>query len=343
VIHDSILDTIGTTPVIRLNRIGADGVTIYAKVEAFNPMGSVKDRLAHAIIRDAEQSGRLRPGQTVVEATSGNTGISLAMVCAARGYPFVATMVETFSVERRQIMRALGAKVILTPAAEKASGMVRAAEELAERHGWFLARQFENPANPRCHRETTAREILADFAGLRLDYWVTGYGSGGTMSGAGEELKRHLPDLKVIAWEPESAGLLLGGEWKPHRIQGVAPNFIPAVMNPAVADEVIAVSDDEAKQFALRLAREEGIFAGLSAGATLAAALRVAAGAAPGSTLLVMLPDTGERYLSTYLCEGLDGGSDELEPRPHCEPAAFCGAVAAQGARRQAEQIREHV
>ncbi|MCB1808741.1 MAG: pyridoxal-phosphate dependent enzyme, partial [Candidatus Competibacteraceae bacterium] len=238
-IYDSILDTIGNTPVVKLNRIAPAHVTLYVKIEAFNPMASVKDRLAYAIITDAEQRGTLKPGQTVVEATSGNTGIALAMVCAAKGYPFVATMVETFSIERRKIMRALGAKVILTPAAERGSGMVRAAEELAAKHGWFLARQFENPANPAYHRNTTGPEILSDFAGRRLDYWVTGWGTGGTMTGAGEMLKLARPDTKIIATEPAAASLLAGDEWKPHKIQGWTPDFIPDVLNREVYDELV--------------------------------------------------------------------------------------------------------
>ena len=226
-IYDSILDTIGNTPVVKLQRIGPDHVTIYVKIEAFNPLGSVKDRLAFAIIDDAERRGAIEPGQTVVEATSGNTGIALAMVCAAKGYPFVATMVETFSVERRKIMRGLGAKVILTPAAERGSGMVRRAEELAEKHGWFLARQFENPANPAFHRQTTGPEILSDFAGKRLDFWVTGWGTGGTLTGAGEMLRAARPDVKIITTEPAEARLLAGDDWKPHKIQGWTPDFIP--------------------------------------------------------------------------------------------------------------------
>ena len=219
-IYNNILETIGNTPVVRLNRMGPDHVELFVKVESFNPMASVKDRLAFAIVNDAEQKGLLKPGQTVVEATSGNTGIALAMVCAAKGHPFVATMADSFSIERRKVMRGLGAKVILTPAAERGSGMVRKAEELAEKHGWFLARQFENPANPEYHRNTTGPEILRDFAGRRLDYWVTGYGTGGTMSGAGAVLKAARPDLKVVATEPAGATLLAGNEWQPHKIQG---------------------------------------------------------------------------------------------------------------------------
>jgi cysteine synthase len=311
VIYDSILDTIGDTPVVRLNRIPPKHVTIYGKVEAFNPMSSVKDRLALAIINDAENRGAIRPGQTVVEATSGNTGIALAMVCAAKGYPFVATMAESFSVERRKIMRALGAKVLLTPAAERGTGMVLAAERLAEKHGWFLARQFQNPANPAFHRQTTGPEILKDFASRRLDYWVTGWGTGGTMTGAGEMIKLARPEVKIVATEPAEASLLGGREWQPHKIQGWTPDFLPDVLNPRVFDELVTVTDQEGKETARRLAREEGIFVGISAGATLAAALKVAARAEPGSVLLVMLPDTGERYLGTYLFDDISDGSDD--------------------------------
>ncbi|NGX15689.1 cysteine synthase A [Wenzhouxiangella sp. XN24] len=310
-IHDSILSTIGRTPVVRLNKIGPGHTTIYVKIESFNPMASVKDRLAFAIIDDAEKRGVLKPGQTVVEATSGNTGIALAMVCAARGYPFVATMVETFSVERRRVMKALGAKVILTPAAERGTGMVRRAEELAKKHGWFLARQFENEANPAFHRNTTGPEILSDFAGRRLDYWVSGWGTGGTLTGAGEMLKLARPDLKIVATEPEGASLLAGKEWKPHKIQGWTPDFIPPVLNRQVFDELVTVTDEESRDCARALATQEGILVGLSAGGTLAAALKVAEQAEPGAVLLAMLPDTGERYLSTYLFEGIDESSDD--------------------------------
>jgi len=310
-IYNNILETIGRTPVVRLNRIAPKHVEMYVKVEAFNPAASVKDRLALAIIDDAERSGTLQPGQTVIEATSGNTGIALAMVCAARGYPFVATMVETFSIERRKIMRAFGARVILTPAAERGSGMVRRAEELARRHGWFLARQFQNPANPAFHRQTTGPEILSDFAGRRLDFWVTGWGTGGTLTGAGEVIRLARPEVKIIATEPAGASLLGGQEWKPHKIQGWAPDFLPDVLNRELHDELVPVTDEESKIAARRLAAEEGIFVGISAGGTLAAALRVAEKARPGSVLLVMLPDTGERYLSTYLFDDITDGSDD--------------------------------
>lgn len=310
-IYNSILDTIGNTPVVRLNNIAPEHVDMYVKVESFNPMASVKDRLAFAVIDDAEKRGVLKPGQTVVEATSGNTGIALAMVCAAKGYPFVATMVETFSVERRKIMRALGAKVILTPAAEKGSGMVKKAEELAKKHGWFLARQFENPANPAYHRNTTGPEILRDFAGKRLDYWVSGWGTGGTLTGAGEMIKQARPDTKIIATEPAAASMLAGQDWAPHKIQGWTPDFVPDVLNREVYDELHPVTDEEAKHWALQLASKEGIFVGLSCGGTLAAAMKVAEQAEAGSTILAMLPDTGERYLSTYLFEGMNEGSDD--------------------------------
>lgn len=310
-LHDSILDTIGGTPVVRLHRVAPAHVELYAKVESFNPGGSVKDRLALAIVLDAERRGTLKPGQTIVEATSGNTGVALAMVAAARGYPFVAVMAETFSIERRKLMRAYGAKVILTPAAERGSGMVRKAEELAGKHGWFLARQFENQANPEWHRNTTGPEILRDFAGRRLDCFVSGWGTGGTITGAGEMLKLARPGLTVVAAEPAVASLLAGAEWQPHRIQGWTPDFVPAVLDRDVVDRIVAVDDVVARDTARRLAREEGLFVGISAGATVAAALQVAADAAEGTVLLAMLPDTGERYLSTFLFEGVDEGSDD--------------------------------
>lgn len=309
-IYDSILGTIGRTPIVRINRLAPAHVTMYVKCEFFNPLASVKDRLAIAIIEDAERRGELQPGQTVVEATSGNTGIALAMVCAAKGYPFVAVMVETFSVERRKIMRMLGAKVILTPAAERGSGMVRRAEELAKKHGWFLTRQFENPANPEYHRNTTGPEILSDFAGKRLDFWVTGWGTGGTLTGAGEIIKKARPEVTIVATEPAGAALLSGNEFKPHKIQGWTPDFVPAVLNRAVADRICTVSDEESIQTARNLASQEGIFCGISSGATFAAALKVAQQASPGSVVLAMLPDTGERYLSTVLFEGIPEASD---------------------------------
>lgn len=310
-LYNNILETIGNTPVVRINKIGPKGQNLYAKIEAFNPLASVKDRLAIAIIDDAEKRGTLKPGQTVVEATSGNTGIALAMVCAARGYPFVATMVETFSIERRKIMKCLGAKVILTPAAERGTGMVKRAEDLAKKHGWFLARQFENPANPAYHRNTTGPEILRDFAGRNLDYFVTGWGTGGTMTGAGQMLKLARPDLKVIAAEPENAALLSGKEWAPHKIQGWVPDFIPAVLDRTVVDQLVLVSDTESIATARKLAAMEGIFCGISSGATMAAALKVADTAPAGSTFVVMLPDTGERYLSSPLFADITEESDD--------------------------------
>jgi len=309
-IYDSILHTIGRTPVVRVRRSAPQHVEMYVKCEYFNPLSSVKDRLAIAIIEDAERSGALKPGQTVAEATSGNTGIALAMVCAAKGYPFVAFMVETFSIERRKIMRMLGAKVILTPAAERGSGMVRKAEELAKKHGWFLARQFENPANPAYHRQTTGPEILSDFAGRRLDFFVSGWGTGGTLTGAGEIIREARPDVRIIATEPAGASLLAGGEWKPHKIQGWTPDFVPKVLNRSVPHQIIPVTDDESIAASRSLARNEGIFCGISAGGTFAAALKVAETAPAGSAILAMLPDTGERYMSTPLFEGIAEGSD---------------------------------
>ena len=310
-IYNNILETIGNTPVVRLNKMAPDHVELYVKVESFNPLASVKDRLAFAIVTAAEQDGTLKPGQTIIEATSGNTGVALAMVCAAKGYQFVATMADSFSVERRKIMRGLGAKVILTPAAERGTGMVRKAEELAEKHGWFLARQFENEANPAYHRNTTGPEILIDFAGRRLDYWVSGYGTGGTMTGAGEILKAARPDIKIVATEPAAASLLAGGDWAPHKIQGWTPDFIPEVLNREVFDDLLPVTDERAIEISRELAHKEGIFAGISSGATLAAALDTAEKAPKGSVILAMLPDTGERYLSTPLFEGVNEGSDD--------------------------------
>ncbi len=310
-IYNDILETIGNTPIVKLNRLGPSHVDLYVKVESFNPMASVKDRLAFAIINDAQQKGVLRPGQTVVEATSGNTGIALAMVCAATGHPFVATMADSFSIERRKIMRGLGAKVILTPAAERGTGMVKKAEELADKYGWFLARQFENPANPEYHANTTGPEILKDFAGKRLDYWVTGYGTGGTMTGAGKTIKAARPDITIVATEPAGAALLAGKEWNPHKIQGWTPDFIPDVLDREIYDELYAVTDERAIEVSRALSAKEGIFTGISSGATLATALDVAEKAPKGSVILAMLPDTGERYLSTPLFEGVIEGSDD--------------------------------
>ncbi|HEY7041184.1 MAG TPA: cysteine synthase A [Methylomirabilota bacterium] len=309
-IHDSILGTIGRTPVVRIRRLGPSHATIYVKCEFFNPLASVKDRLAIAIIEDAERTGALKPGQTVVEATSGNTGIALAMVCAVKGYPFVATMAESYSVERRKIMRLLGATVILTPAAERGQGMVRRAEELARTHGWFLARQFENEANPAYHRNTTGPEILSDFVGKRLDYFVSGWGTGGTLTGAGQMIRLARPEVQIIAAEPANAALLSGRPFAPHQIQGWVPDFVPEVLDRTVPHRIVTVTDPEALDAARALARHEGIFCGISSGATFAAARAVADDAAEGSVVLAMLPDTGERYLSTALFEGIPEGSD---------------------------------
>jgi cysteine synthase len=309
-IYENILGTIGRTPIVRVARLAPGKVSVYAKCEFFNPASSVKDRLAIAIIEDAERRGTLKPGQTVVEATSGNTGIALAMVCAAKGYPFVSVMAESFSIERRKVMRMFGAKVILTPAAHRGSGMVKKAAELAAKHGWFLARQFENEANPAYHRSTTGPEILSDFAGRSLDFFVTGWGTGGTLTGAGQVIKLARPEVKVIAVEPEPASLLGGKQWTPHKIQGWTPDFVPAVLDRKVPDRIVTVSDAEAIETSRALARQEGIFCGISSGGTMAAALKVAKDAPEGATILAMLPDTGERYLSTALFEGIPDGSD---------------------------------
>jgi cysteine synthase A len=314
-IHENILGTIGNTPVVKIQRMAPEGRTMYVKCEAFNPLSSVKDRLAIAIIEDAERRGTLKPGQTVVEATSGNTGIALAMVCAVKGYPFVAIMSDSFSVERRKLMRILGAKVILSPAAERGSGMVKKAEDMANKHGWFLARQFENPANPEYHRNTTGPEILRDFVGHRLDWWVTGYGTGGTLTGVSDMLRKARPETKIAVVEPEGAALLAGHEWKPHKIQGWTPDFIPEVLDRKSFDELVTVTDTEARDAARDLASKEGIFCGISSGGTFAGAKKIAEKAPKGSAVLAMLPDTGERYLSTILFEGIAEGSDE-------EPAA---------------------
>jgi cysteine synthase A len=312
VIHESILGTIGNTPVVRINRLSPKRATIYVKLEAFNPMSSVKDRLAIAMIEDAERRGTLKPGQTVVEPTSGNTGIALAMVCAVKGYPFVAIMSDSFSVERRKLMKGLGAKVILSPAAERGTGMVKKAEELAKKHGWFLPQQFENLSNPEYHRNTTGPEILRDFAGKRLDYFVSGIGTGGTITGAGEMLKTARPEIKIIYTEPAGAPIVSKGEWQPHKIQGWNPDFVPKVFNPKIYDECVLVTDIEARDAARELAFKEGIFCGISSGGTFAAARKVAEKAPEGSVLLAMLPDTGERYLSTILFEGITETSDEI-------------------------------
>ena len=311
-IHDSILDTIGRTPVVRINRLAPPGMSMYVKCEFFNPMASVKDRLALGIILDAEARGELKPGQMVVEATSGNTGIALAMVCAARGYPFVAFMADSFSIERRKLMRAFGAKVILTPAAERATGMIKRAEEFAARHGAFLTRQFDNLANPAFHRNTTGPEILQDFAGKRLDWFVAGWGTGGTLTGAGQMLKLARPDTRIVTTEPAGASMLAGKDWAPHKIQGWTPNLVPSVLDRSVYDHNLPVSDDLARDTTRMLAQQEGIFCGISGGGTFAAALQVARELAkPGDSILAILPDTGERYLSTFLFEGVNEGSDD--------------------------------
>lgn len=316
-IYNNILETVGRTPIVKINHLAPKGVEMYVKLEAFNPMGSVKDRLALGIILDAEKRGVLKPGQTVVEATSGNTGIALAMVCAVRGYPFVAVMAESFSIERRRLMRFLGARVVLTPASRRGSGMVAAAAALAKKHGWFLTEQFENEANPAYHRNTTGPEILSDFAGRRLDYFVSGYGTGGTITGVGQMIRLARPDVKIISTEPAGAALLEGKEWQPHKIQGWTPDFIPKVLDRKVAHQNVLVTDDESIATSKALAAKEGIFCGISAGGTFAAAVKVAEEAEPGAVILAMLPDTGERYLSTPLFadvpEGPDGAQDLLE------------------------------
>ena len=347
--YDNILGAVGRTPVIRINKMAPEGVTLYAKVESFNPMGSVKDRLALGIIEDAERSGALKPGQTVIEATSGNTGIGLAMVCAQKDYPLVVTMAESFSVERRRLMRFLGAKVVLTPATEKGTGMVAKANELAAAHGWFLTRQFENEANADMHSRTTAREIIDDFDGARLDYWVTGFGTGGTLKGVARVLAKERPETKIVVCEPEIAAMLTDGTaqarnpdgspaashpaFTPHPLQGFTPDFIPKLTGDAVdtgvIDKILTIAAPDAMRCSQDLARKEGIFVGITAGATLAAALQVSEQAPEGSTILCMLPDTGERYLSTPLFADVPAEmtEDEVEisrstPNFHLVPAA---------------------
>lgn len=331
--YQNILETIGNTPVVRINKLAPDGINLFVKIEAFNPLGSVKDRLALGVIEDAEKTGKLKPGQTVIEATSGNTGIGLAMVCAQKGYPLVVTMAESFSVERRRLMRFLGARVVLTPAAEKGTGMVRKAVELADKHGWFLTRQFENEANPEIHARTTAQEILRDFEGEKLDYWVTGFGTGGTLNGVGRVLAEHRPDTKIVVCEPGNAAMLSSGiaqernsdgsaasghpEFEPHPMQGWSPDFIPKITEDAVnrghVHEVIKIAGPEAMECSRNLAKMEGIFVGTSSGGTFAGALKVAEGAPAGSTILCMLPDTAERYLSTPLFADIEAEMNEEE------------------------------
>ena len=343
----NILATIGNTPVVKIGKLAPPGVDLYVKIEAFNPLGSVKDRLALGVIEDAERSGALKPGQTVIEATSGNTGIGLAMVCAQKGYPLVLTMAETFSVERRKLMRFLGARVVLTPAAERGTGMVKKAVELAQAHGWFLTRQFENEANADMHSRTTAREIVADFAGERLDYWVTGFGTGGTLKGVSRVLAKERPDTKIVVCEPAEAPMLSDGtpqernpdgsavksnaSWKPHPLQGWSPDFVPKLTADVVAsgviDRILKVTGAQAMQCSRELAQKEGIFVGITAGGTFAAALQVCKDAPQGSVVLCMLPDTGERYLSTPLFADIavDMTEDELQvmrstPNFHLQP-----------------------
>src|SRR5882672_24041 len=331
--YENILETVGNTPVVKIGKLAPPDVNLYVKIEAFNPLGSVKDRLALGVIEAAEKAGELKPGQTVIEATSGNTGIGLAMVCAQKGYPLVVTMAEQFSVERRKLMRFLGAKVVLTPAAGRAVAMVTKAVELANAHGWFLTRQFENEANPDFHSRTTAREIVADFKGENLDYWVTGYGTGGTLKGVARVLAKEMPDTRIIVCEPEDAPLLGSGleqarnpdgspaaahpAFKPHPMQGWTPDFIPKLTGDAVdtgvISRIIAIPNADALRYSRELAQKEGIFVGITAGATFAGALKVCAEAPKGATVLCMLPDTGERYLSTPLFADVPADMNEDE------------------------------
>jgi cysteine synthase A len=342
--YANILETVGNTPVVRINRLAPPDVNLFVKMEAFNPLGSVKDRLALGVIEDAERSGRLKPGQTVIEATSGNTGIGLAMVCAQKGYPLVVTMAESFSVERRKLMRFLGAKVVLTPAAAKGLGMVAKANELAEKHGWFLTRQFENEANADMHSRTTAKEILDDFAGERLDYWVTGFGTGGTLKGVARVLAKERPETKIVVCEPDDAPMLSSGlaqqrnpdgsaaashpSWKPHPLQGWSPDFIAKLtadaMETKAISQVLRIPNAEAMRCSKELARKEGIFVGITSGATFSGALRVSAEAPKGSTILCMLPDTGERYLSTPLFADVSVDMTEEEQQiSHSTPSSW--------------------
>ena len=332
-LYDSIVDTIGNTPCIRIHKLAPEGVRLYVKAEAFNPAASVKDRLAISIIEEAEKRGELKPGQTVVEATSGNTGIGLAMVCAAKGYPLVVTMADSFSIERRKLMRFLGAKVVLTPRAQKGFGMYKKAVELAEANGWFLAHQFETKDNADIHENTTAREIMADFAGERLDYWVTGYGTGGTVTGVARVLRRERPETKIILSEPANAQIVGSGHvqqrdadgspavshphFEPHPIQGWTPDFIPLVLQESIDnklfDELVPVAGAAGIEWSRKLAAQEGIFTGISGGSSFAVAIQVAQQAEPGSVILCMLPDTGERYLSSPLFEGISEDMTEEE------------------------------
>ncbi len=339
----NILETVGNTPVVRIGKLAPPDVNLFVKIEAFNPLGSVKDRLALGVIEEAERSGKLRPGQTVIEATSGNTGIGLAMVCAQKGYPLVVTMAETFSVERRKLMRFLGAKVVLTPAADRGIGMVNKANELAAAHGWFLTRQFENEANPDMHSRTTAREIIEDFKGERLDYWVTGFGTGGTLKGVSRVLAKERPETKIVVCEPADAPMLTSGahqerkpdgspaianaSWKPHPMQGWSPDFVPKltgdVVDMKVIDRVLTIAGPDAMHWSRQLAQKEGIFVGITSGATFAGALQVCKDAAKGATVLCMLPDTGERYLSTPLFADIPVDMTEEEMKiSHSTPSS---------------------
>ena len=331
--YENILQTVGNTPVVKIGKLAPPGVDLWVKIEAFNPLGSVKDRLALGVIEDAERTGKLKPGQTVIEATSGNTGIGLAMVCAQKGYPLVVTMAESFSVERRKLMRFLGAKVVITPAAERAVGMIRKMEELAAKNGWFMTRQFENEANADYHSKTTAREILRDFEGQRLDYWVTGFGTGGTLKGVARVLSKERPETKIVVCEPADAPMLTNGavqerrpdgtpakpnaSFKPHPMQGWSPDFVPKLTGDAVdmkvIHKVLTITGPEAMQCSKQLAQKEGIFVGITAGGTFAAALQLCKDAAKGSTILAMLPDTGERYLSTPLFADIPADMTEEE------------------------------
>jgi len=363
--YDNILGTIGNTPVIRINKLGPKGVNLYVKVESFNPMGSVKDRLALGVIEDAERRGELKPGQTIVEATSGNTGIGLAMVCAQKGYPLVVTMAENFSVERRKLMRFLGAKVVLTPAAQKGSGMVAKAEELGKAHGWWQPRQFENPANAEIHARTTAVEILEDFADVSLDYWVTGFGTGGTLNGVSRVLKEKSPHTQIIVCEPDNSAMLASGiaqarhgdgshsashpRFRPHLMQGWSPDFIPQLVEQVTAanriDSFMLIDGKDSLRCAKELARQEGIFVGISAGATFSGALRVAAAAPPGANILCMLPDTGERYLSTPLFEdvAVEMTEEELKISRSTPGFRFDVAASASASVDAAEPVDEAV
>jgi cysteine synthase A len=344
----NILETVGNTPVVKINRLAPPDINLYVKIEAFNPLGSVKDRLALGVIEDAERTGELKPGQTVIEATSGNTGIGLAMVCAQKGYPLVVTMAETFSIERRKLMRFLGAKVVITPASARAVGMITKTVELAEKHGWFYTRQFENEANADMHSRTTAREIIDDFSGERLDYWVTGFGTGGTLKGVARVLAKERPETRIVVCEPEDAPMLSSGieqernadgsaakahpSWKPHPMQGWSPDFVAKLAGDAVASkaisQVLRIAGPDALKCSKELARKEGIFVGITSGATFAGALQVAAEAPKGSTILCMLPDTGERYLSTPLFANVavDMTEEEIEIS-HSTPGCWMPAA----------------